>query len=153
MSQPETTYDKLLARSERTRRLLRQEELIIDVTEALAEVLVAKGMTRSELAKRLGKSKSFVTQILGGDRNLTLRTLADVADALDCQPRLKLAHRSAPETKTRGTAVVIQGPWCNKSGWSTSFGDEEEPISEQQPAVEAEIWYDQMGYEECGVQA
>ncbi len=77
-----TDYDKFEAKSTEHRRLLREEQLIVDITEALVEALETKGIAKSSLAKRLGKSRGFVSQILGGGRNLTLRTLASVADAL-----------------------------------------------------------------------
>jgi transcriptional regulator with XRE-family HTH domain len=76
-----TDYDNML-REAATRRLLRQEELILEVIEALAQALERSGVSQAVLAQRLGKSKAFVSQILGGGRNLTLRTVADVADAL-----------------------------------------------------------------------
>ncbi len=57
---------------------------MVDATETIARVMEEKGVTRAELAKRIGKSRAFVTQILGGDQNITLRTLADVLYALDC---------------------------------------------------------------------
>jgi transcriptional regulator with XRE-family HTH domain len=65
------------------RRLLAQEELILDATETIITLLEERGVSRADLAKRLGKSKGFVSQILSGERNMTLRTLADVGFALD----------------------------------------------------------------------
>ncbi|GJM43215.1 MAG: hypothetical protein DHS20C21_00570 [Gemmatimonadota bacterium] len=65
------------------RRLLRQEELILDVTEQLVEAMEEVGVSRTELAQRLGKSKGFVSQVLSGNQNVTLRTLANFSDALD----------------------------------------------------------------------
>jgi transcriptional regulator with XRE-family HTH domain len=82
-----STYEEMLLEDPQG---LRQEELIIEVTEALARALRDTGITQTELAAKLGKSKGFVSQILGGGRNLTLRTLADVAGALDCEVRLDL---------------------------------------------------------------
>jgi plasmid maintenance system antidote protein VapI len=73
------------------RRLFAQERLIADAAE---EIYVAMerggGTTRAALADRLGKSKAFVTQILSGSRNLTLRTLADIAEALGQRVELRL---------------------------------------------------------------
>jgi transcriptional regulator with XRE-family HTH domain len=77
-----TTVEAFEASSVKNRRLLRQEELILAAATALCELLERKGVTKTELAKRLGVTKGFVTQILAGDKNLTLRTIADVADAL-----------------------------------------------------------------------
>lgn len=82
-----TTYiEEFECISAEHRRLLKQEEFLLDVANALAATLQNEGITKSELAKRLGKTKGFVSQILSGGRNLTLRTIADVADALAAKP-------------------------------------------------------------------
>lgn len=72
-------------------RLVRQEELILDVTETLTQALETVGVTRAELARRLGRSPGFVSQVFGGGRNLTLRTIADIASALSVRPALTLS--------------------------------------------------------------
>jgi hypothetical protein len=77
-----TTYETFESSSVKNRRLLRQEELILKTATALSELLERERVTKVELAKRLGRTKGFVTQILAGDKNLTLRTIADVVDAL-----------------------------------------------------------------------
>ncbi len=87
-----STYEALL---EEDPRGVRQEELILEATEALARALRSSGLTQSELAARLGKTKGFVSQILGGGKNLTLRTLADVAGALGCKVQIQLRAEKA----------------------------------------------------------
>lgn len=82
-----TTYDEIL---EEDPSGIRQEELILEVTEAMARALRSSGLTQAELAERMGKSKGFVSQVLGGGRNLTLRTLADIAGALGCKVQVQL---------------------------------------------------------------
>lgn len=80
-------------RGEAYERLLRQERLIVNVTEELAGALESSGMTRAELARRMGRTPGFVSQVLGGGRNLTLRTIADLAAALSFRPSFKLASK------------------------------------------------------------
>jgi len=63
-------------------RLLDQERLILHATETIVGLLVEQSVSRRELANRLGKSKGFVSQLLSGERNMTLRTLADLGHAL-----------------------------------------------------------------------
>lgn len=87
-----STYDELLAEDPAG---LRQEELILDATEALALAVRNSGLTQRELAARLGKTKGFISQILGGGKNLTLRTLADVAGALGCKVQIQLRAEKA----------------------------------------------------------
>ena len=88
-------------RGEAYERMVRQEELILDVTERLAVELVKAGVTKAELARRLGRTPGFVSQVFGGGRNLTLRTIADIAGALSVRPSFKLSpeFRSLPETQ------------------------------------------------------
>ena len=58
-------------------RLFQQERAIYEVTELLEATMEELGVTRAELAKRLGKSKGWVTQLLDGEANKTIRTIAD----------------------------------------------------------------------------
>lgn len=77
-------------------RMVRQEELILDVTNKLTEALEKAGITKSELAKRIERSPGFVSHVFGGGRNLTLRTISDIAAALSLRPALQLS----PDTKS-----------------------------------------------------
>jgi Helix-turn-helix len=61
--------------------VLEQEHLILDVTEMIVELMNERGVTRSELADRLGKTKGHVSQLLSGSRNLTLLSSAAHSDA------------------------------------------------------------------------
>jgi transcriptional regulator with XRE-family HTH domain len=64
------------------RKLLAQEELILEVTESICKLLGEENVSRKQLADRLGKSKGFISQLLNGGRNLTLRTVADILHVL-----------------------------------------------------------------------
>ena len=64
------------------RRLLEEEGLILEATELLSELMARENITKAELAQRLNCSKSYVTQVLNGRANLTLRTLANLGCAL-----------------------------------------------------------------------
>lgn len=63
-------------------KLLRQEELILEATVLLSTIMVENDISKADLARKLGKSKAFVTQCLSGGQNLTLRTLADLFGAI-----------------------------------------------------------------------
>lgn len=54
-----------------------QERCIVAITEALGAAMERASINRTELAKKLGVSKSHVSQLFAG-RNLTLRTIGDV---------------------------------------------------------------------------
>ncbi|EGX99741.1 XRE family transcriptional regulator [Nitrospirillum viridazoti Y2] len=63
------------------------------LNEALTEEAAARHLTQAEIARELGKSKSFVSRKLSGMSNMTLETLADLAFALDRPVRVTLPSR------------------------------------------------------------
>lgn len=65
-----------------------QRELRRAAARAIALAMKDAGVTRAELSRRLGVTRSSITQMLAGDRNLTLGTLADVGTALDVRWRI-----------------------------------------------------------------
>lgn len=85
------TTDARSERGDAYEGLVRQEEFILEVTERLTEALLEKGVTKAELARRMTRTPGFVSQVFGGGRNLTLRTISDVAAALSLRPVLELA--------------------------------------------------------------
>ena len=84
--------------------LVHQEELILDVTERLTQALDNAGVTKAELAKRLGKSPGFVSQVFGGGRNLTLRSISDIATALSLRPTFQFSSE-------RESLLVVTTRW------------------------------------------
>lgn len=96
------------------RQILEQERLILDATELICHTLERAGISKSELAKRLGKSKGRVSQLLDGSRNMTLRTLADIFTALG--ERVELRTASPPYRVAIQTEEIALRPrptlWC-----------------------------------------
>jgi transcriptional regulator with XRE-family HTH domain len=89
------------------RKLLAQEELILEVTETICDILENEKISRKELADRLGKSKGFISQLLNGGRNLTLRTVADILYVLGYKVSLTphKIHGETIETSVRQKEV------------------------------------------------
>jgi transcriptional regulator with XRE-family HTH domain len=59
-----------------------QERAILEVTILIRRILKEENLTKSDLASRMRRSKSYVTQLLDGRANMTVRTIADVMTAL-----------------------------------------------------------------------
>lgn len=72
--------------------LLARERLIFNTTEDLLLAMQDSGMSRADIAKKMGRSKSFITQALDGTRNLTLKTLSDITFALGAEVRLTITR-------------------------------------------------------------
>jgi len=60
-----------------------RERLIYNVTEDVLVAMEDLGVSKKELASRISKSKSYITQMLSGSRNMTIGTLSDICYSLD----------------------------------------------------------------------
>ena len=60
-------------------RALAQEEAAFEFVYAIEDAMRDQNISRAELAKRLGKSRAFITQALRRGHNLTFRTAGDLA--------------------------------------------------------------------------
>ncbi len=83
-----------------------REALIMNLTEDFLVAMEKSGISKAELARLLHKSKSFVTQTLGGSRNMTLRTLSDIAFNLELDVSIVL--------KSKVEAAKLE---CDNSKW------------------------------------
>ena len=124
-----TTYERFAA-DDGARRLLNQENLILEVTEELCRLMSESNVSRSDLAQRMGKSKGSISRLLSGDRNLTLRTIADLADSLEGVASFKI-QPARRESAQRECQVHWIGNWNNSR-----------PGSWQMPAKSLVAWPD-----------
>lgn len=95
------------------RRLYAIEGLVTDAAELVARLMEEQGVTKADLARRLGKSRAWITQLLSGKANMTIRTFAELVYELgaevnlDAQLRTKKKER---ESGTRERTVVYKTP-------------------------------------------
>jgi transcriptional regulator with XRE-family HTH domain len=95
MSEP--NFSDLLSsvrEDEASKRRYAQNSLIVDVALALNKGLSAAGLSQRTLAERLGKTEGFVSQVLSGGSNITLRTLGDFAYGMNCDVDVALRPQS-----------------------------------------------------------
>jgi transcriptional regulator with XRE-family HTH domain len=84
--------------------------LVTQLTNEITFHMRESGVSRAELAARMGVSPGRVSQILGGGENLTLRTLAALATALDARFDFELSSLKTPDAYTsRGGASTAPG--------------------------------------------
>jgi len=96
---PASIYESFKEEPRRV-RLLAEEEFILEVTEKLVKYLNRENVSRTELASRLGVTKRYVTQLLSGGKNLTIRAIVNVAEALGYEPKLELRKRKPWDWET-----------------------------------------------------
>jgi predicted transcriptional regulator len=87
-----TTFIQELMSDDEGRKLYFREDLIFEITETISRVMQEKGVTKAELSRLAGVSKSNITQLLSGDQNMRLTTVADLLYVLDS----KLAVSAVP---------------------------------------------------------
>jgi predicted transcriptional regulator len=77
------TFIQKLMSDREGRKLYFREDLIFEVTEAISRAMEEKGVNKAELSRLAGVSKSDITQLLSGDHNMRLTTVADLLYALN----------------------------------------------------------------------
>lgn len=77
-----------------------EESAMVDASELIAQALVKNGMSRTELARALGISKSEITARLTGERNITVRNLARTLHALGHHLDLRISDRTRAAAPT-----------------------------------------------------
>lgn len=98
------------------------EGLLLDLNEQIVSAMERAGLSRSELARKLGRSRAYVTQLLNGKPNLTLKTLVAIACALGgelsvgLQPQEDVAVTS-PELDLRPALTQAQQFWIQCPPW------------------------------------
>jgi len=123
-----TFIEKLMSDDE-GRKLYFREDLIFEITESICKVMAEKDISKAELARRAGVSKSNITQLLSGDHNMRLTTVADLLYALDS----KLEVTPVPldvDSILESTASVTESQWTPAVDFLSS--SEYEAITEQE---------------------
>ncbi|MGD0013176.1 MAG: hypothetical protein ABSD56_01940 [Bryobacteraceae bacterium] len=113
------------------RRLYAKEGLVADAAELVAGLLKKQKTNKAQLARQLGKSRAWVTQLLSGKANMTIRTFAEVVYALGAEVKLSAQPQMAHQDQT----TLLQqwadpfempcrsGPWKVASEIQFAFSD------------------------------
>ena len=90
------------------------ERAIIRMAEEIHRELNRQGLTRAELARRLGFSPAYVTKILRGNANFTLESMVKIARALGAELRISLdpapASASQPSAGKHNAISEVREP-------------------------------------------
>lgn len=121
MNRPQSDIERF-ARDPQANRLLVQEQTIVELTIEVCRLMERQGVSKSELARRMGRTKGQISQMLSGGRNLTIRSLSDLLLALG--RRLEPKTRDANEPPRRYFSLSADGDW--HEGPATTWGAGEE---------------------------
>ena len=84
-----------------------EELAILDFTEEVVARMAALGVNRSQLAERLKVEPAYVTKLIGGSNNFTLRTMVKISRALAAELRFHLQPKGA---QSEWTDYTVERP-------------------------------------------
>ena len=96
--------DNLEEKLERWDRMFKEARQTVDYwvavpidefTEDVCMLMDKQGISRAELARRMGTSRAYITKLLDGNANFTLETMTKVAMALGAAVHVHLAPQDA----------------------------------------------------------
>lgn len=76
----------------------KQTEMQVEVGKNIQRIRKANGLSQTTLAAKINASKQSISEIEKGGRNITLGTMAILAEALGCQIK-DLLPQARPEAK------------------------------------------------------
>lgn len=82
-------FEKLFSKNEDS-QVYWTERAIIEFTEELVARMKSQGVSRADLARKIGTTPPYVSKILSGETNFTLETMVKLSQALGCTLRLHL---------------------------------------------------------------
>ena len=93
----------------------------IDLFKQLSDYMTKHSLNRTQLAKKLGVSKGYISQILNGDFNHRLSTLVELSLAMEKVPELKFTDlRQLIEEENKGIRRVSWTVKINKATVNTA---------------------------------
>lgn len=114
-------------------RIYEEERLLLYIQEAISKSIEASGLTRSQIAERLGRNRSFVTQALSSGRNLTIASMAGLAWAAGFRLRPQMdalvpqASTQAPSLRAEPQVNMANVIPFNRSAGATRTARQSEP--------------------------
>lgn len=116
------------------------ESAKIDFAVALEHLMESQGLRKVDLAERIGASSAYITKVMRGDANLTIRTMALLARAAGGKLCIHVARDSAkvrwvesfssPKMPVAGSKVWIsaQKPLSQKA-FDLETSDDQLPLA------------------------
>ena len=79
----------------------RLEKILLQLGEDICLLMEQQGLSRTQLAERMGVSPAYITKILSGNPNLTIKSLLKLADAMGKELMLQFSPRAAQKRSSR----------------------------------------------------
>lgn len=116
-------FDKLFEDIERDPEYLKAHA-INDFTLAIERKMHEKGISRADLANRLGVSRAHVTQLLRGETNFTIESMVNLSIAVGGSVHIQVEESACPEAQIEWPdhAAAIPAPrWGGEDGVADNY--------------------------------
>jgi transcriptional regulator with XRE-family HTH domain len=100
-------FADLLQSAEQSDRL-QIDGLKVEISEQIYLAMNQQGISNSDLARRLGKSRAYVTKLLRGTTNFTVESLVRIGRALSNEVEINLVTKPTARRKTKSTKKNLQ---------------------------------------------
>jgi len=115
--EPESFLSVLLE-DDATRIKFAGAELEVEVQARLVEAMEEQRVSQSELARRLGLTRSRISQVMSGDpQNLTLEMMGRLAAALNLLWKVAL-HKEVDVESKHSLRLLDVGAWNSNYAWT-----------------------------------
>lgn len=88
---PRDRFDALIKKFRNDPQFI-AEGLLLDINEQLVRLLHEQGISQSVLAQKLGVSNAYVSRLLNGNENLTIKQLVKIASVLGRKVDVAFVH-------------------------------------------------------------
>jgi ribosome-binding protein aMBF1 (putative translation factor) len=72
------SWVKFLTKTPENERLLAQEDAILQVTERICKLMKEQGVSKAQLARKMGIRVANLNYILDGEAHMSIRTVSDL---------------------------------------------------------------------------
>lgn len=134
------------AEAQRSRTEYRQESLALEIAVAVNKRLEQLRLSRRAFADKLGVSRAYVTQLLGGTPNMTLATMVKVADALKLDVDVRFIETRNPRLRMHNPAKnpeIVFDP--ASESWVAGMCESTERVGSRQMTAVATNSVDSIG--------
>lgn len=115
----------------------RLERLVYRLTEKIAQKMDDKQLNRAQMAEKMSVSSAYVTKVLRGSPNFTLKTLLKFADVLDQElvlyfedkPQYKNVVTFKPQTAYTDTSASVVGEGFGALATHCVWGSDEPTLA------------------------
>jgi transcriptional regulator with XRE-family HTH domain len=99
------------------------ETIVLDLTCEIERLMKARKISRADLAKKVDVSPAYITKILRGEGNLTIKTVVSLADAVGAKVVLQLIEKEHSENSGEWRDFGMASPrhWVMPPAANESF--------------------------------